>query len=268
MASANVKIEMTMEDGRSVKALQRLVEDRIKYTRESAEQALAACAIQVLISTRAATAVAKAQKAEVECVSNLVPSFYTTGKVKTPCLRVRGSLARFYPTVEKVVWSTAQGLKTRTLHVYSFLDRRGDKETKYLIVAPSAAVAKRKASDIIKKRIARHKGLARCALGKLMNKTAETTNVSDAVNQKTAGVADKTTVVRRTRQGGDYSGSYSLTCEDNLDYAMLALKGGQAAFDAACQKAANKIASVIQHKVGNGFFGPKIETPFPEVRQR
>ena len=101
-----------------------------------------------------------------------------------------------------------------------------------------------------------------------MNKTAETSKVQDSVNSGTSSIADKVSKATSTSTGDKSSGGYSLTCEDNLDYAMLALKGKQAAFDTACMKAANKIASILKRKLNNDFFSPNVEIPFPEVRKR
>lgn len=53
-----------------------------------------------------------------------------------------------------------------------------------------------------------------------------------------------------------------------LDYAKLALKGGDSAINQALMKASNKIASVINQKCKNLLMFQKIETPFPEVRGR
>jgi len=62
-----------------------------------------------------------------------------------------------------------------------------------------------------------------------------------------------------------------LVLDDNLRYAQDAVKGGKAAVDTQMKKAMNKIVSVINQKLkrNGGILGPsKLETPFPEVRQR
>ena len=53
-----------------------------------------------------------------------------------------------------------------------------------------------------------------------------------------------------------------------MDYAKLALKGGDAAINQALMKAANKIASTINKKAEKLLLFEKIETPFPEIRQK
>lgn len=265
MATAQAHITMTA-DGKPIAALQELIAKRIALTNESAREALAACAIQILVSLRAVTAVAKAENPEVEAEACLYPSIWEKGGAKIPCLRVTGSKARF--PVRSVVW-TAKGAKLRTLQVFSFVDNHGEKSRKRYIVAPDAKSAQRAARDYIKRRVARHKGLAKLALGKLMSKAARTSKpVTDAANQDTTRIAGEVTRATSIGSGSGNSGHYTLTCEDNLDYALLALKGGQTAFDAACSKAANKIASVIKHKLADSFLKPNIDTPFPELRGR
>lgn len=59
-----------------------------------------------------------------------------------------------------------------------------------------------------------------------------------------------------------------MTAFDLLDYAKLALKGGDAAINQALMKAANKIASTINKKCEKLLLFEKIETPFPEIRQK
>lgn len=51
-----------------------------------------------------------------------------------------------------------------------------------------------------------------------------------------------------------------------MDYAKLALKGGDAAINQALMKASNKIASVITKKCEKLLLFEKIEAPFPEVK--
>ena len=64
------------------------------------------------------------------------------------------------------------------------------------------------------------------------------------------------------------SGMHVLTLKDDLDYALAALKNGQNSVDIAIMKASNKIVSKINMKCKNLLGFEKLETPFPEVRQR
>lgn len=264
--TANVRIDMTA-DGKPIEALQRLIAQRIQYTNESAKEALAACAIQILISLRAITAVAKAQKVDMQIESALYASYFKNGSVIIPCIRFKGSNAR-YMSNNKIIWET-NGVKFKSCQVFSFVDKRGDNSRKYFIVAPDLKTARMVCNNFITKRINKHKGLAKFALGKLMNKASQTSKpVSDNVTQETTNIANEVSNATTSGQGSGSYGNYSLTCEDNLDYAMTALNGGSSTFDMACQKAANKIASVLKRKIEGNFFAPTIETPFPELRSR
>lgn len=60
-------------------------------------------------------------------------------------------------------------------------------------------------------------------------------------NADAAAKADTMTKVTKTGNGS----SYSLEASDLLQYAKLALKGGDAAVSQAIMKASNKVASVI-----------------------
>lgn len=62
--------------------------------------------------------------------------------------------------------------------------------------------------------------------------------------------------------------TYSLEASDLLDYAKLALKGGEAAINTAMMKAANKITSVINVKCKNLLMFSKLDTPFPDVKRK
>ena len=120
MAQAQVHIEMTA-DGKPIEALQDLIAKRIQHTNESAKQALAACAIDILKSVRAITLVARPQDVVISCNASLVPSFFIVGKKKIPCLRYKGSRARFYPQGQKIIWAS-NGVKFSMCQVYQFTD--------------------------------------------------------------------------------------------------------------------------------------------------
>lgn len=60
-------------------------------------------------------------------------------------------------------------------------------------------------------------------------------------NQDAANKAQQVTSVTKTGNGA----SFSITAHDMLDYAKLALRGGDAAINQALGKASNKIAATI-----------------------
>lgn len=83
-------------------------------------------------------------------------------------------------------------------------------------------------------------------------------------NAQAAQKAQQVTKVSRFKNGD----RFSLSASDLLEYAKLALKGGDAAINNAIMKASNKIASVINQKCKNLLMFEKLDTPFPEVKQR
>ena len=115
----------------------------------------------------------------------------------------------------------------------------------------------------IAKRIKAWKGLARKALSVLMTKTC-TLNDNDQTNENVAQKADSMTRKTETKNGAQYS----LDLSDMLDYATLAVNGGDGIVDMSLKKAANKAASVINMKCKNILNFEKLETPFPEVSKK
>lgn len=83
-------------------------------------------------------------------------------------------------------------------------------------------------------------------------------------NADAAAKADTMTKVTKTSNGS----SYSLEASDLLQYAKIALKGGDSAISTAMMKASNKVASVINQKCKNLLSFSPLDTPFPEVKSR
>ena len=265
-AANEIRLSITMADGKPLSVLSDLIEKRIRYTNETAKQSIAACAIDILKSLRTITMKARLARAKVSLTKqdNLYPSFTKLGGRLKLCIRQRNTNTRIegFP-----ILNGSNGTVPKLCHVFLFVDNRGDERNKksksYYVIAPTEKMAIAKCKEVIKKRITKFKGLARLALGKLMQKIAYT-SVNDQVSPSSVVIADKTTKVNTSTVGK----AYSLTAYDNLDYALLALKGGKASLDTQLMKAANKISSVIKRKVGDDFFTPKFESPFPEVRSK
>lgn len=76
--------------------------------------------------------------------------------------------------------------------------------------------------------------------------------------------ADSLTKVQRNAAGNQFS----ISAHDLLNYAKLALIGGEQAIADALRKSANKIASRINQKAKNILLFQPLPTPFPEVKQR
>ena len=269
--------------GDGISALSKIIEQRMKYLGETARDSIAATAINVLSSLRTITKVAKPSKVKVEVKrdSSLFPSAYTEGGdknwrknnwgkrgIRKLCLRYKGSRERYYGT-EKIKYPNEK-LPLNTLSVYRYTYERNGKKTEYLIVAQGASQAKKIAKRIAGNKLLVFAGLAKRALGVLMFKT-NTKRVNDGMlSPKVEKKADMTTrkyelALPKSDGGG---GTYTLALEDNLKYALDALKGGQSQVSIQMKKASNKVISIINQKLKNNSFftNQKLPTPFPEVR--
>lgn len=237
--------------------------------RETARGSIAATAIDILKSLRAQTKVAKRSSIKVDVVKEggLYPSITSHGGNKFVCLRIIGTKVK-YDGTESIIQCEKQPLKFQ--HVFRFTDEHSKKKKTYLIIAPNMATAKKKAQQIARRRGMRYAGLAKRALGILMFRT-NTKRVNDGVlnplvENKANEVTDKKETVQKKGEGG----TYTLILSDNLRYAIDAIKGGRSKVDMAFKKSANKIVSIINRKISSGKFlsSEKMDTPFPEVKQR
>lgn len=262
----NVSINASV-DGHTLEEFQKLISKRQEYLKESASKSVVACAIDVLVSIRAATRTAKKRAkvvgSDVTQKSDLHFSFKQLGKIRKPCIRtnggtevlpVKGKCSILYPT-SKIEYKLAK--------VFSFMDNHHDRKKQYLIVATSKAEAQERVKSMLQKRIDRYRGLGKLVLTKLMVKTngrgQTQTGTSDAQQ-----VAEKNHGVTQTTAGQ----IYTLSLLDQLDYATAALKGGPSAVNVAFQKALNKITSTINQKCKSLLDFKPLATPFPEVKTR
>lgn len=252
-------VTATVGDGKTLEQFARLIEARREWLHENAENAVAAVVMEALRSLRAATLVAKPEKAKPKVESTpYVPSVTTQGGKRVPCLRV--GRARYVPPKNvRVLWADMPKLATG---VWKFTDDfRPGKEKVYLIAAASQGSAERKAKAMIQARIRRFAGMARKALSLLMKKTFNGKGADEQTTAQAAQKADQLTYKSETRS----CGQYRLSVNDMLDYAKLALRGGDAAVETALQKAVNKATSQLNYKCRDLLLFKKLETPFPEV---
>ena len=217
--------------------------------------------MNALVSLRATTKVAKVSKRdiEVEVDGSLIPSF-AAHKI---CVRDK---ATKHHLAGARVASTIGGKLFKDANVYKWVDTYSkSKDNVYYIIALSEKAAKTKAFDILKRRVKAYAGLARLAFSTLLMKTGTgTIGGAPELQQKTT----MGTTISRESKTVD---GYQLHLEDDLNYAIDALKGGQGDIEAALQKALNKTVATINQHIpdGGGWFGTgKLPIPFPEVRQR
>lgn len=235
----------------------------MKYLKETAHDALTACALDILRSVRAMTRVAKASstKIDVKLASGMTFSFTAASSKKTPCLRV-GKMRYYKKPNERIVYTSL--LKTAKVYTWIY-DRGNGKTTVYYIVADSAGGAKAKAKELLKKRVDMYRGLARRALSILMKKTfLSGKDGGEATSPKIEKVAFGVT----TKQESAGGGIHRMRLHDGLDYAVAAVKGGQAGIDMSMMKAMNKIVSIINFKCRDLLDFKPLATPFPEIRKR
>ena len=111
-------------------------------------------------------------------------------------------------------------------------------------------------------RIKNHGALAKNALGVAMSKAGQAGNglEGSGTSKTIASTAAKVDV-------NETENSYSMSMEDELQYATDAMNGGESAVQLALMKAANKMAGRLQ-KVAETTLDDEIGIPFPEVRQR
>ena len=118
------------------------------YLGETARDSIAATAITVLKSIRTKTTVAKSERVKVDVNrdTNLFPSIYMEGGKKKLCLRFSGTKQRYHGD-EAIISCVKAPMKT--LNAYKFVDKRGNKEKTYYIIASNQAMAKERAKSII-----------------------------------------------------------------------------------------------------------------------
>lgn len=270
---SSVVATCTMADGRPLAVLSDLIGKRVSLLREHTDDAVVATVIAALQSLRAATRVAKAGAAKgravVRAVGGVVPSMRRPGKGQKPrpCIRA----GRSGPSVwnrglyngHRVVWAMARGAKVSTGRVFE-VEGRGKGAGVVVVVAQSAASARRMADVSAMRRIARYGGMARAALSKAMHMASTRSPAPSAPSAKAAGVLGRSVRVTSRVAGGNFE----VEARDALRYALHALRGGQAAVNAALMKAANKVASRIAHSLKARGLDGNVPTPFPEVARR
>lgn len=275
MAESSVKIYADVGGSMTLRKFSEVISERISYLNETSRQSITASALQILRSIRSITLVAKASKIKpnLEKDNTLYPSYLKKGTaLKVPCLRYKGSDKRYTGTSKVVFAETpARGME-KSWQVYKTELEHAKKPKSWLIAAPTQASAKAKAKKLLTRLALRYAGLAKRAISVLMMKTYNkgvSDNVPAYVTSKAQQLTRKNEVLQKSSTNG--GGVYALKLLDNLNYALLAAKGGKAQVDLQLKKAMNKIVSVINLKMKDTdkLFGPqKLQTPFPELTRK
>lgn len=261
MVQTDVKI--TAASNRTIEQFQDLIQKRIQWCNETKEDAVAAIAITALRSIRASTRVASDTKPPEILLeyTSLVPSWERVGGHNKPCLRNYGGVKYTCSSNERIL---IEDLPRKDMLVYKYVDEhKKDKPITYYIVASTYERAEWAMQRKLLKRIRAWRGLARKALSVLMQKTC-TINDGDQANAKVTQTANNLTKKSDLKGGNEYR----LELSDMLNYATLAVEGGDGIVDMSLKKAANKAASVINMKCRKILNFEPIETPFPEVSKK
>lgn len=264
----SVTYEMSA-NGRDVGYLQNAIDARRRELGETTAQAATATAIQVLKSIRANTKVANPRDMDltVREAKGFVVGWKTKGKRRSRCVRignVRG------PEVSSGSVRDIAGMyfKGENVKVYSVIDMvEGSKKRteRYLVLSKTEKDANEYARTRHVRRVKRYSGMAKFALTLAMMKTSGrgSDGGAQASRQAKQTASANVTVFNQATGGG--SGDVSIYVHDNLDYATLALEGGEAYVETAAQKACNSIIGLINHKIGSHLtIHDRIKVPFPE----
>lgn len=255
-------ITVTMEDGRPIEVLNRLIAIRSQQFQQTTKSATVAVLIDALKSIRAATLNAEKRKKFNIIVKDTGWYGGFSNTERKPV--IRNGISPKSPKVTtnlKVKWCTNGIMHQRDKHVYLVTPESLNKKP-YYIVASSAKVALNYEIRASLGRVKALGGLAKNALGVAMNKISNLNPPLDGSNLAKAK-ASMLGIVEEHDSGNDYS----IAVTDELEYASDALKGGQSAVDLALMKAANKVYGMLKHQ-GQLDLEDDFGTPFPEVKQR
>lgn len=236
-----------------IERVRQLVNLRTQELGETTSQSIKAIVISILKALRARTKVAKENKITLktdDVTGQYLPSFYRQGAKTFPCFRDANGNRLLDDQFKgvKVIW-TAKGIPTNSLRTFKIVDEISDnKKLTFIVVAPSS----KSAIDVVKKRhkarVGKHKGLARLALGLAMKSISQNEQLKDDGSKSNSKIANENVNVN-VMESGFNSGRVDILVEDNLDYAQLALKNGQASLDESIQSGMNKIVGMMKHKL-------------------
>ena len=212
-------------DGRTLEAFGKLLEARKTYLKEASSNALTGSAIDILISLRARTRVARLAsiKPQPKLDNSLKIAFRGRGNSKKYPVLQRGGARYVKASSDRIIYHDV----TKDAKVYKWIYQRGEDKTPiiYYVTALSTSDAKKVMKDRLSRRLQTYRGLAKRALGVLMHKTSSSAkSVVDQVNSLCDTVAQNETKVKETVSGLQHR----LVLDDDLNYAIKALYNGNA----------------------------------------
>lgn len=256
------EVNLTMEDGRPIEELNRLISIRSRQLQQTTKSATVAIAIDVLKSIRTSTKSAEKRKKFNIVVKDTGWYGGFSNTDRKPVIRngVSPNSSKVVPNLS-VKWCVQGVKKQRDKHVYLVQPETKNKKP-YYVVAPTSQVAYNYEVRASLARVKTLGGLAKNALGVAMNKLS---NINPPLNGSNLAKAKASTLGQvEEHDSGD---NYSITVTDQLDYASDALKGGESAVSISMMKAANKVYGMLKH-LGQLDLEEDFGTPFPEVKRR
>ena len=217
--------------------------------------------MNVLVSLRALAKEARPKASEIKLkITSLKVGWKQDGANKHPIIK-NGNAEYTTGKGEGVIWATRDESLYKLCKIWRWDDY---KDRTWLIVAPNQSMAKERAMKKVQKRVTIYKGLAKTAISLLLKKTGSRPDPTKA-SPRASDTANRISRVTKSGSGSEFN----IQVEDLLDYAKLAFKGGgDSAINLALMKAANKIVSIINKKCEKLLLFEKLDTPFPEVKQK
>lgn len=259
--------------------LNKMIEKRKKWFHETHKDAVAAIAINALKSIRAITNTF-AGKETVMIGGNHIklserndvhPSFY--GSSKKRCFRSGSRNSHNAPRVDlgshcvQLIPPSLLAWKDAKVWRVQLSKERAERWPKQPITFHVVALTYDSVVSYLEKRFgriaARQGGLARYVLTLAMRKLSTKPQAIDKQGAHVSKIGGKYSYVASQDTGDDYS----VHVESNLSYAVSAVKGGLAGIQNALKSAANKIAGLLKHRIGDDL-DKELSTPFPEVKRR
>lgn len=276
----NSNITATWGDRRTLTELEKALRERVRVCKETTESATIATAINVLRSLRAETSVMSARKPKViEGRYNVVVSatdykagWAYPGKGNPRGRRVArsGNAATDFIDGKKIVnlagaWTKGEKVDVYRLKIFNTASETQKAFCDCHCFAKSEDDVMLYSRRRIASRSGQYRGISKRAIGLAMHRISAGQGAKDATSAAVARLVERVVNVNTFGNGKD-SGNFSLSVEDGLPRAALALKSGRAGVALAMKKAANATIGRINKMLESPL--DKIPTPFPEVTGR
>ena len=254
-----VQMTLNLNGGIEPEVLAKLIDQRMRVMNETAKDATIATAMNVLVSLRSQTRVAKFDSKSVKDEPGVTTRWERVNGRNVRNVRDGGNAVEF----KNIIGKYQPGENPLLFRVIQY---ENGNPTEVLILCRSRA----QAEEWAKKRFKRYSGMAKSAWGHSMRLLGQRTSGEEGlVTSFSRKVIDQN--VRAEQRGGEWD--YAVTILNDLDYATAAMKNGEASVSLAMQSAANKTAGILQQHIKTHLpsFDPArntTPTPFPDIVRR